>query len=213
MNRRAVLLLLYLCLIGGGLVLGLWLPGALHLEPGSETPSGMPLMLAVVTVVFVLASAAPFVPGAEIGIALMAAFGDTVAALVYAGMVAALSLSFLAGRVIPPERLARAFAALGLARAAALVRQSKGMSPDERRDHLARHAPNRLVPFLLRHRYVALAVALNFPGSALLGGGGGIALVAGMSRLFTPAGFLLSVAVAAAPLPLLVLLTGYAPLP
>jgi hypothetical protein len=46
----------------------------------------------------------------------------------------------------------------------------------------------------------------------LIGGGGGIALLAGMSRLFAPLGFAISVAVAVAPIPLLVLLTGYQPI-
>lgn len=34
-------------------------------------------------------------------------------------------------------------------------------------------------------RYVALAVLLNIPGNVVIGGGGGIAFAAGMTRLFS----------------------------
>ena len=44
-------------------------------------------------------------------------------------------------------------------------------------------APTRLLPFLLRYRYVALALAFNLPGNAVLGGGGGIAMMAGLSGI------------------------------
>jgi len=56
---------------------------------------------------------------------------------------------------------------------------------------------------LLRYRYVALAVAINTPGNVILGGGGGLALMAGLSRLFSPLPFLLTVLIAVLPVPLL----------
>jgi hypothetical protein len=65
-----------------------------------------------------------------------------------------------------------------------------------------------VVPFLLRHRYLALAIALNLPGNFLLGGGGGIALLAGVSRLYAVPGFLATVTCAVAPVPLAVLMFG-----
>lgn len=48
-------------------------------------------------------------------------------------------------------------------------------------------------------------VGLNLPGNALIGGGGGIALMAGMSRLFSFPLFLLSLTVAVSPVPLAIL--------
>ena len=69
-------------------------------------------------------------------------------------------------------------------------------------------APNRYVPLLLRHRYIALAVVVNIPGNVIIGGGGGIALMAGISRLYTLPGFLIAIAIAVAPLPLAILLFG-----
>ena len=70
------------------------------------------------------------------------------------------------------------------------------------------HAPKRVVPVFLKHRSIAIMVALNVPGNAVIGGGGGIALLAGMSGLFTFPRFLASVSLAALPVPLFVILTG-----
>jgi hypothetical protein len=52
-------------------------------------------------------------------------------------------------------------------------------------------------------------VALNLPGNTLLGGGGGIALMAGLSGLYPMPAYLTTVAIAVAPVPLLV---GLSPL-
>jgi hypothetical protein len=51
-------------------------------------------------------------------------------------------------------------------------------------------------------------VALNVPGNAVIGGGGGIALLAGMSGLVTFPRFLATVSLAALPVPLFVVLAG-----
>ena len=60
----------------------------------------------------------------------------------------------------------------------------------------------------MRHRYLAVAVALSIPGNSVIGGGGGISLVAGMSRLFGFSRFVLTLAVAVAPVPLLIVIFG-----
>ena len=57
-------------------------------------------------------------------------------------------------------------------------------------------------------RYPLLAALINVPGNAVVGGGGGIALTAGFSRLFRPGWTALTVALAVAPVPLIVWLTG-----
>ena len=51
-------------------------------------------------------------------------------------------------------------------------------------------APRRLVPWLTRHRAITLIVLINLPGNTLLGGGGGIALVTGLSKLMPVKQFL-----------------------
>ena len=65
-------------------------------------------------------------------------------------------------------------------------------------------APNRFAAVLLRQRYLALALLLNMPGNFVLGGGGGIAMMAGLSRVFSPPLFLLMTMLAVAPVPLAV---------
>lgn len=64
------------------------------------------------------------------------------------------------------------------------------------------------MPFLLRHRHLAIAAALNLPGNAIIGGGGGIGLAAGFSRLVSLPVYVLTVGLAVAPLPLAVWVTG-----
>jgi hypothetical protein len=67
-------------------------------------------------------------------------------------------------------------------------------------------AAARLGNFLLSHRHLTLAVCLNLPGNSVLGGGGGIAALCGLSRQFHWWRYVLTLIVATAPLPLLVLI-------
>ena len=79
------------------------------------------------------------------------------------------------------------------------------LGAEDRLRMLVETAPARVVPFLLRHRYLAVAVAFNVPGNALVGGGGGIALAAGLSGLFQAPRFVAMVCLAISPIPLLIL--------
>ncbi|HXV11709.1 MAG TPA: hypothetical protein VD839_12995, partial [Burkholderiales bacterium] len=62
---------------------------------------------------------------------------------------------------------------------------------------------------LLNHRYLLLALLLNLPGNVLIGGGGGIAMMAGMSRLYSFPSYLALISVAILPGPVLVMLSKY----
>jgi hypothetical protein len=93
-----------------------------------------------------------------------------------------------------------------LERARKLVTELEPLSAEERFRFLARSTPSRIVPFLLRHRYLVLAVLFNLPGNVIIGDGGGIALIAGMSRLFPFPKYVLLVCLAITPVPLLFLL-------
>ena len=157
-------------------------------------------------VLYVLLMTLPFLPGIEVGLMLMAMLGVGGIVLVYLCTVLALSLSFLAGRLLPPRFVARALGRLNLHRARKLVTDLEPLGPEERLQFLTRSAPSRIVPFLLRHRYLVLALLFNFPGNAVIGDGGGIGLIAGMSRLFPFPKYLLLVCVAITPVPLLFLL-------
>lgn len=64
------------------------------------------------------------------------------------------------------------------------------------------------MPILLRHRFLALAVALDLPGNAVIGGVGGICMVAGFSRLFALPSYALTLAISVSPVLLAILITG-----
>ena len=59
-------------------------------------------------ILYVVLMALPFMPGIEVGLMLMAMLGVGGIVLVYLCTVLALSLSFLAGRLLPPRYVARA---------------------------------------------------------------------------------------------------------
>jgi hypothetical protein len=157
-------------------------------------------------ILYVVLMALPFMPGIEVGLMLMALLGVGGIILVYLCTVLALSLSFLAGRLLPPRFAARPLGWLRLERARKLVAELEPLDAEERFRLLTRSTPSRIVPFLLRHRYLVLAVLFNLPGNAIIGNGGGIALIAGMSRLFPFPKYVLLVCLAITPVPLLFLL-------
>lgn len=76
------------------------------------------------------------------------------------------------------------------------------MTSEERLRFLLRSAPSWIVPFLLRQRYLVIGILFNLPGNALIGGGGGIGLIAGMSRLFPFQRYLILVSLAIMPGPI-----------
>ncbi len=162
-------------------------------------------VLWVSIVVYVLWMAFPFVPGIELGLALMIMLGPKGILLVYVCTLVSLSLSFAIGRLIPLNAFSRFLGWLHLQKAQNLVLQLEPLSPEEKLELLLKTAPSKVVPFLLKHRYLIIAIALNLPGNALIGGGGGIGLIAGMSRLYTFPKYILLVSLAITPLPLLLL--------
>jgi hypothetical protein len=151
--------------------------------------------------------AIPFMPGAEVGLSMILMFGAKICLLVYLSTVLALFPPYVAGRLIPAKYCARAFAFVGLTRAKQLIEHIAPLSADERLAFLIGKAPTRAGPFLVRHRYLALAVLINLPGNIVIGGGGGIAMLAGMTGVYSLPGYLLTVAVAVAPIPLIISLT------
>ena len=155
--------------------------------------------------IYILWMAIPFVPGIELGLALMVMLGPQGVVLVYLCTLLSLSLSFALGRLISLKALARFVEWLHLQKARDLILRLEPLSPQERVDVLLETAPSKIVPFLLEHRYLMIAFILNMPGNALIGGGGGIGLIAGMSKLYSFPRYLLLVSLAITPLPLLFL--------
>ena len=162
-------------------------------------------------VVYVLWMALPFVPGIELGLALMVMLGTRGIVLVYLCTLLSLSLSFTIGRLIPLNGFARFLGWLHLYKAQDLVLQLEPLNSEEKLNFLLRTAPSKVIPFLLKHRYLTIAIALNLPGNALIGGGGGIGLITGMSRLYPFPKYILLVSLAITPLPIL-LLAGKLPI-
>jgi hypothetical protein len=167
------------------------------------------LWLAIV--VYVLWMTLPFVPGIELGLALMVLLGTRGIILVYLCTLLSLSLSFTIGRLIPLKSFARFLGWLHLYKARDLMLQLEPLNSEEKLDFLLRSAPSKVIPFLVKHRYFMIALALNLPGNALIGGGGGIGLISGMSRLYPFPKYILLVSLAITPVPLL-LLAGKLPL-
>ena len=160
--------------------------------------------------IYILWMALPFVPGIELGLALMVMLGAKGVVLVYVCTLLSLSLSFAIGRLIPLKALARFLGWLHLNKARELMLKLEPLNRSERFDVLLQGAPSKIGPFLLKHRYLMIALLLNLPGNALIGGGGGIGLVAGISKLFSFPRYLLLVGLAITPLPLL-FLAGHLP--
>jgi hypothetical protein len=155
--------------------------------------------------VYVLWMAIPFVPGIELGLALMVLLGPKGVALVYFCTLLSLSLSYALGRMIPLTVFSRFLGWLHLQKARNLVLELEPLNSEEKLDFLLNAAPLKIIPYLLKHRYLMLAVALNLPGNVIIGGGGGIGLIAGMSRLCPFPRYILFVSVAITPLPILFL--------
>lgn len=165
-------------------------------------------VLGGVLLVYALLIAVPFVPGIEIGFSLIMMRGAEVAWAVYAATVAGLILAYLAGRFLPYAWLHRAFLDLRLTRACRLLDDLHALPPGGRLALMRARLPGRLGDIALRWRYLLLAALINLPGSALIGGGGGICLLAGLTRLFQPRATLLTILLAVLPFPLAVWLWG-----
>lgn len=205
-------LILRFALLIGFILLATWGAGhvkealGLEIRPGNEQQVHRLIMAGAVAYIGLLAI--PFVPGAEIGIAMLTAFGPRIAPLIYVCTVAAMMLAFTVGRYLPADRLESLLRALRMRRAAALVAQLAALPPDERLAFLMGERPNSVRALGLRYRYVALALAVNIPGNSIIGGGGGIMVMAGLSGIFSPVATFVTVAIAVSPVPLAVLFFG-----
>ncbi len=194
-------------ILGANLLAGSVLD-ALDFELRPSNEERIHRMVMATTAVYAGLMAVPFVPGVEIGLAMIAMLGVKIVPLVYLATLFGLSFSFLIGRFIPFSTLVHGARLLRFHRVGALLERIEPLPSEMKLAFLTERAPNRMIPVLLRHRYLALVVLFNLPGNFLIGGGGGIALVAGMSRLFSVPAFLVTVALAVSPLPLLLLVLG-----
>ena len=178
----------------------------LEIRPGNEEMVHRAIMIGAAAYVGLLAM--PFVPGAEIGIALLTGFGASIAPLVYVCTVAAMMLAFAVGRFLPINALEQVLRTVRMRRAADLVARAAPLSKDERVAMLLEGQSSRVIRLALRYRYVAIAIAINTPGNSIIGGGGGIMIIAGLSGIFSPLSTFLTVILAVSPVPLAVIFLG-----
>ena len=201
--RWAIRLLVLAALIFGGHkvieLIGSWLDVSLL----PHTEEMLHRTIVVGTIVYVALMAMPFVPGAEIGLTLLTVLGGAIAPLVYLATATSFMIAYTVGRLLPPSTLKRALLAVELKRAADFIERAAAMTQEELHGQMLPSSAPPVVRGLLRYRYIALAVAINTPGNVVFGGGGGLALMAGLSRLFAPLPFLLTVLIAVLPVPLL----------
>lgn len=207
--KLALLVVFYAGLIAGGRWAGMAIEE--RLQVSSLADGGMPYLgsIAAILLAYIVLTAIPFVPGTEIGVALLMVFGAKVAVIVYLSTITALTLSFSLGRLVPEHRLAGWLRRHGLDRGAALIEAFARLGPRGRDRYLTQHAPRWLKPWLVNHRMLTLIALVNLPGNTLLGGGGGIALVTGLSKLMPLPQFLLSVALGVAPVPVAVIASSW----
>ena len=165
------------------------------------------LLLALLLAYAVLI-ALPFVPGVELGLTLMMVEGAWISPLIWAATLLGLMMSFFVGFLLPYGPLKKTLTDLRLGRAADLIATIEPLERDDRLNALRRHLPRWLSPLAKSQRYILLAVLINLPGNSILGGGGGILLLAGVSRLFSPVATIATAALAVAPVPVLVFLIG-----
>lgn len=151
---------------------------------------------------YICLMAMPFLPGVEIGLTLMIVLGPKGVAIIYVCTIIALVIGFGLGRIIPAKLLISLLEWLHLKHAANLLREFNGVPPEKRLEYLSQRASMKFVPSLLKYRYIVLAVLFNLPGNALIGGGGGIAMMAGMSRLYSFSVYCLAVSLAILPVPM-----------
>lgn len=205
-------LLLRLIVLIAVLVIATWgahmIRDALNLQirPDNEQQVHRAIMLG--SAAFVGLLALPFVPGAEIGLAMLAAFGANIAPLIYVLTVASMMLAYTIGRFLPIGALERLLSFLRLRRAARLVARAAPLSREERIAMLLDGQSQRAVKLGLRYRYIAVALAVNTPGNSIIGGGGGIMMIAGLSGIFSPLATFFTIAVAVSPVPLAVMFLG-----
>lgn len=148
--------------------------------------------------IYILLLSIPFVPGVELGVLLMCAFGREGIVFIYFATVIGLSLAFFMGRIVPKRWIESLLRKLGLSQTGENISDVVVSMLDN-----FLHQKKWLKTLLLNYRYLVIGILLNIPGSYLIGGGGGISLVCGINRNISFKWFLLTVILSVSPVPLL----------
>jgi hypothetical protein len=177
--------------------------------PEAEQTSMRLWVFAGLLLLYAALIAVPFVPGIELGLALIMMEGAAIAPFVYVATVMGLMLAFCIGRFVPLTALSQLFLDLHMTRLYAWIARLAPLEQEARLTLLRESLPHWARVVAVDYRYVSLALLINLPGSMALGGGGGLTMAAGISRLFRAPATVLTIALAVAPVPMLVLLSGH----
>lgn len=183
-----------------------WLIEGLNIQIWPEHLELVDRAVLISVLLYIGLMAIPFLPGIELGLALMTMLGPKGILVAYVCTIIALSTSFGIGRLVPTTVLIGLLRWFHLNRAAVMLHELAGLSPPQRHEFLLEQFPSGTAPALLRHRFLILALLLNLPGNVLIGGAGGIGMIAGMSRLYSFPTYLLLISVAVLPGPILFVL-------
>lgn len=140
-----------------------------------------PVWVVLVTAaLYALALAVPFLPAVELGWMVMAALGTPGILAIWMATPLGLLIAFVVGQNL------RDWPVLQRLRAR-LDNAFQTATDNSLRSRLLRFADR----YLAAHPYWVLAVLVNLPGNWVIGGGGGIGLLAGASGLYHPVRFFL----------------------
>lgn len=159
-----------------------------------------PWIILITGSIYALCLAVPFVPGIEIGLLLMVIFGRTGILMAYLATIVGLTLAFSIGLYLRSHL--KDHRALASWRDKAREYQQQGdmrLSSFRLGAWVQAHVDRNktLYPYLMT------GILLNIPGNWLIGGGGGIALMAGLSGQLRWLPFVLTVMLATSAIPLL----------
>jgi len=196
--------------LGGFMLLlctvGIWSNQYLHHQIWPMDTEQGHLFIGALVLIYAICMILPFMPAIELGLILLAMLDIHGILMLYLVTVFSLSISYTIGSLVPGQVLKRLFQFLHFYKAADLLCARSECNEKQQINRFLEHAPKRLIPFLLRHRYFVFGVAVNTPGNMLLGGAGGIAMMSGVSRLFNFRTFVLAVMISVLPLPVIVIL-------
>ncbi len=156
--------------------------------------------LLIMASIYMLFLSIPFLPGIELGLLLMFLVGTKMIIIVYFFTVLGLTLSFLLGRCLPLQGVQFLFRKQDLS----LMKYQK--MPNLINTQTEKLLGKRFTNYIKKYPCMVVALLLNLPGNFILGGGGGIALLSGLNPSVSLKHFVITVALATLPFPLLVLL-------
>lgn len=194
-----------------GIALALFLGGHAAFDWVKEVAekARTPVTLTVMAIAYTILLAIPGLPGLEVGLVMMAVFGEIGIVAVWLCTVVGLNLTFLVGRRIPRDKLERwlkprpAPGQQSLVSSAGAAATTDTFSMVLDRNKFGRKILQWTGPPGGWRRYLVVAFLLNMPGNFIIGGGGGIALFCGTSDDIKWRSFLWTTILAAMPIPLM----------